>query len=65
MNTTSINRDWICSRLESDHPQTVRQVFYQAVAHGLIEGNESGYEAVLRLLRDTRPPAGRITEPSC
>jgi hypothetical protein len=41
--------------LKSDHPQTVRQVFYQLVARGAIEKSEEEYQGtVIRLLSDMR-----------
>jgi hypothetical protein len=41
--------------LEADHPQTVRQVYYQAVTRGLIDKTEKEYDAtVCRLLGDMR-----------
>src|SRR5262245_61439407 len=41
--------------LRSDHPQTVRQVFYQFIARGVIEKTEKEYQGtVIRLLTDMR-----------
>jgi hypothetical protein len=41
--------------LEADHPQTVRQVFYQMVSRGLVDKTEQEYDsAVGRLLGDMR-----------
>jgi hypothetical protein len=41
--------------LEADHPQTVRQVFYQLVTRGVIEKTEAEYQGtVIRLLTDMR-----------
>jgi hypothetical protein len=39
--------------LEADHPQTVRQVFYQVVSRGLVDKTEAEYDGtVSRLLGD-------------
>lgn len=41
--------------LKADHPQTVRQVFYQLVARGVIEKTEKEYKGtVIRLLSEMR-----------
>jgi intergrase/recombinase len=41
--------------LKADHPQTVRQVFYQLVARGIIEKTEAEYKrTVIRLLSEMR-----------
>jgi hypothetical protein len=41
--------------LKADHPQTVRQVFYQLVTRGVIEKTEKEYQStVIRLLKDMR-----------
>jgi hypothetical protein len=41
--------------LEADHPQTVRQVFYQLVTRGVIEKTEAEYQqTVIRLLTEMR-----------
>jgi hypothetical protein len=41
--------------LATDHPQTVRQVFYQLVARGVIEKTEAEYQkTVIRLLSEMR-----------
>jgi hypothetical protein len=41
--------------LEADHPQTVRQVFYQLVTRGVIEKTEAQYQGtVIRLLTEMR-----------
>src|SRR6516165_8106415 len=41
--------------LKADHPQTVRQVFYQLVARGVIEKSEKEYQGtVIRLLGEMR-----------
>jgi hypothetical protein len=41
--------------LKDDHPMTVRQVFYQLVARGVIEKTEEEYQGtVIRLLTDMR-----------
>ena len=41
--------------LSADHPQTVRQVFYQLVARGVIEKSEKEYQGtVIRLLTEMR-----------
>jgi hypothetical protein len=46
--------------LKTDRPQTVRQVFYQLVARGVIEKTEGEYQrTVIRLLTEMRL-AGRI-----
>jgi hypothetical protein len=48
-------RQAIRTVLESDHPQTVRQVFYQLVARGAIDKTEQEYQGtVIRLLTDMR-----------
>jgi hypothetical protein len=45
----------IKSVLEADHPQTVRQVFYQLVVRGVIEKTEKEYQGtVIRLLSEMR-----------
>ena len=54
-------RDAITSILKADHPQTVRQVFYQLVARGVIEKSEAEYQStVIRLLSEMRLD-GRIS----
>jgi hypothetical protein len=41
--------------IEADHPMTVRQVFYQLVARGVIEKTEAEYQqTVIRLMTDMR-----------
>jgi hypothetical protein len=41
--------------LKADHPQTVRQVFYQLVARGVIEKTEKEYQGtIIRLLSEMR-----------
>jgi hypothetical protein len=41
--------------LKADHPQTVRQVFYQLVVRGAIEKTEAEYKgSVIRLLSEMR-----------
>jgi hypothetical protein len=41
--------------LKADHPQTVRQVFYQLVTRGLVEKTEGEYQrTVIRLLSEMR-----------
>jgi hypothetical protein len=48
-------REAIISILTADHPQTVRQVFYQLVARGVIEKTEKEYQCtVIRLLSAMR-----------
>jgi hypothetical protein len=48
-------RDAITAILKADHPQTVRQVFYQLVARGTIEKTEAEYQTtVIRLLSEMR-----------
>jgi hypothetical protein len=48
-------REAISTLLEDDHPQTVRQVFYQLVARGVIEKTEAEYKkTVIRLLSEMR-----------
>jgi DNA topoisomerase VI subunit A len=48
-------RDVITAILKTDHPQTVRQVFYQLVARGTIEKTEAEYQTtVIRLLSEMR-----------
>jgi hypothetical protein len=48
-------REAIKSILKADHPQTVRQVFYQLVARGVIEKTENEYQCtVIRLLSELR-----------
>jgi hypothetical protein len=45
----------IIAILKADHPQTVRQVFYQLVARGVIEKTENQYQGtVIRLLSEMR-----------
>jgi hypothetical protein len=51
----AIIRDAIKEILRADHPQTVRQVFYQLVVHGVIEKTEGEYQrTVIRLLSEMR-----------
>jgi hypothetical protein len=55
--------------LKADHPQTVRQVFYQLVTRGVIEKTEAQYQStVIRLLGEMRldhgVPWGWITDES-
>jgi hypothetical protein len=47
-------KDSLFALLESDHPQTVRGVFYQATVHGLVDKTEAGYRTVQRVLVDLR-----------
>jgi hypothetical protein len=48
-------RSAIISILNADHPQTVRQVFYQLVTRGIIEKSEGEYQqTVIRLLSEMR-----------
>jgi hypothetical protein len=48
-------RKAISAVLKADHPQTVRQVFYQLVARGVIEKTEKEYQGtVIRLLSEMR-----------
>jgi hypothetical protein len=48
-------RETINSILKADHPQTVRQVFYQLVARGAIEKTENEYQCtIIRLLSEMR-----------
>jgi hypothetical protein len=48
-------REAIIDVIESDPPMTVRQVFYQLVARGVIEKTEEEYQGtVIRLLTDMR-----------
>jgi hypothetical protein len=48
-------REAITAVLTVDHPQTVRQVFYQLVARGVIEKSEKQYQGtVIRLLGEMR-----------
>jgi hypothetical protein len=58
----------IRSLLEADHPQGVRQVFYEAVASGILPKNENTYPVLVRLLDDLRQngriPEGWILAPS-
>jgi hypothetical protein len=50
-----IIRDSITAILKADHPQTVRQVFYQLVARSVIEKSEAEYQTtVIRLLSEMR-----------
>jgi len=50
-----INRAAIYEILSADHPQTVRQVFYQLVARAIIEKTEKEYQrTVIRLLSEMR-----------
>jgi hypothetical protein len=54
-------RTAIIDVLKADHPQTVRQVFYQLVARGVIEKSEKQYQnTVIRLLSEMRLD-GRIS----
>jgi hypothetical protein len=53
-------REAISAVLAADHPQTVRQVFYQLVARGVIDKTEAQYQqTVIRLLSEMRL-TGRI-----
>src|SRR6478609_893139 len=53
-------KDAIKQILEADHPQTVRQVFYQLTVLGLIAKAEGEYhQTIIRLLGDMRE-AGEI-----
>jgi hypothetical protein len=48
-------RDAIIEVIEDDPPMTVRQVFYQMVAHGVIEKTEEQYQGtVIRLMTEMR-----------
>jgi hypothetical protein len=48
-------REAIRAILAADHPQTVRQVFYQLVTRGIIEKSETEYQTtVIRLLTEMR-----------
>jgi hypothetical protein len=48
-------RDEILVVLETDHPMTVRQVFYQLVVRGAVEKTEQAYQGVvIRLLSEMR-----------
>ena len=48
-------RSAIVGVLNADHPQTVRQVFYQLVTRGVIEKSEAEYQqTVIRLLSEMR-----------
>src|SRR6516225_1419474 len=48
-------REAISTLLDDDHPQTVRQVFYQLVARNVIEKTEAEYKkTVVRLLSEMR-----------
>jgi hypothetical protein len=48
-------RDSITAILKADHPQTVRQVFYQLVTRSVIEKSEAEYQTtVIRLLSEMR-----------
>ena len=40
--------------VEEAHPMTVRQVFYQATVHGIVEKEETGYDKVQRVLAAMR-----------
>jgi hypothetical protein len=66
---TGAIRGAIKAILAADHPQTVRQVFYQLVARGVIEKSEAEYQGtVIRLLSemrlDGRVPWSWITDES-
>jgi hypothetical protein len=39
-------REALLEIIENGHPMTVRQVFYQAIVHGIVEKEESGYRKV-------------------
>src|SRR6186997_2944088 len=48
-------RDAIIAVIEDDPPMTVRQVFYQLVARGVIEKSEAEYQTtVIRLMTEMR-----------
>jgi hypothetical protein len=52
---TGVIRDAIRAIFAADHPQTVRQVFYQLVARGVIEKTEAEYQGtVIRFLSEMR-----------
>ena len=40
----AVIRAWIHNTLETDHPMTVRQVFYQLVSHGVIDKTENEHK---------------------
>ena len=46
--------------LEDRHPQTIRQLFYQAVSHGLIEKTEADYKRVVVRLCTLMREAGKL-----
>jgi hypothetical protein len=51
----TVIRDAIVAVLKDDHPQTVRQVFYQLVTRSVIEKTEAEYQGtVIRLLTEMR-----------
>lgn len=47
-------REAVMRITESVQPCSVRQVFYQATVHGIVEKSEAGYEKVQRMLVDLR-----------
>lgn len=53
-------RSAISGILETEHPMTVRQVFYQLVVRGAIEETERAYKTVVIRLRTTMRMAGDI-----
>ncbi|WP_234819306.1 hypothetical protein [Sinorhizobium meliloti] len=52
--------------IATGHPMTVRQVFYQATVHGIIEKSENGYNKVqtdlVKMRRDGSLPYGWLTD---
>jgi hypothetical protein len=60
--------DEIRALLEDDHPQTLRSLFYEAVAAELLQHSETEFEVLVRLLDDLRRngriPEGWILKPS-
>jgi hypothetical protein len=60
--------DEIGALLEADHPQSERQLFYNAVAAKVLPPNENGWGLLVHLLdtlrRNGRIPEGWILRPS-
>ena len=47
-------RDRLLEIVEASQPMTVRQVFYQATMHGIVEKEETGYDKIQRTLAAMR-----------
>ena len=50
----SERRDRLLEIVEEGQPMTVRQVFYQATVHGIVEKEETGYDKIQRTLAAMR-----------